>query len=109
MSTVFWDFIPEEPDNIVILYEYVGFEVPYFDTDVSHRSIQISVRNNNASLAKEEAWKIFNKLKADNKRIDFTDTVWGHLTLRQPPFKMREDKNERVFYGFNIGLTTNIE
>ena len=104
----FRDFIPEGPDNIVILYEYAGDPAsPY--TDVVHRSIQVLVRNKSATQSKVLAEKICDAFRLSNEslRIDFTPTRWGQVHIRQTPFKLKQDDKDRVLYVFNLGITTN--
>lgn len=107
----FRDFIPEEPDSLVALIEYRGDPAIPVDPAV-HRSVQITTRDKDADLARQKALEIF-KVFVDNQdetcRIDFTPNRFGQLYLRQPPFRYKTDENDRVYYCFNIGITTNIE
>ena len=105
----FRDFSPEEPDNIIVLTEYKGDEVPNYETDVVHRSVQITTRNTDADAARACALDLAKSLKSDTKFIQFNEKRWGQVTLRQPPFKIEQDENKRTIYGFNIGITTSIE
>ena len=104
----FRDFIP---DNIVAFHEYKGDPPSVFINEV-HRSVQISVRNVNADAARVLAQKLYLALVDDTQedgRITLTDTRWGQLYLREPPYKISQDKSDRVTYGFNLGITTTIE
>lgn len=106
----FRDFIPEMPDNIVAITEYTGNPtVPYEPS--AHRSIQVSVRNKSADEARKKALDIFKALQpeSENCRVDFTSERWGQISFRQAPFRMKTDNNDRVTYGFNMGITTTIE
>lgn len=106
----FRDFVPEAPDNLVAITEYAGNPmVPYEPT--AHRSVQISVRNKSADEARKKALEIFKVLQpeSEDKRVDFTPDRWGQVSFRQPPFRMKTDNNDRVTYGFNMGITTTIE
>lgn len=107
----FRDFIPEEPDSLVALIEYRGDPTIPVDPAV-HRSVQVSTRDKDADLARQKALEIF-KVFVDNqdetRRIDFTATRFGQIYLRQPPFRYKTDENNRVYYCFNIGITTTIE
>lgn len=103
----FRDFVPDKPDNIVILYEYAGEPKLPFESMV-HRSVQVTVRDTDADVARSKALSIFNLLDAEDKVIKFTDNRWGQVSLRQPPAKLKTDKNERVTYGFNVGISTTI-
>jgi hypothetical protein len=104
----FRDFSPESPDNIIVLSEYGGSEVPYYD-EAAHRSVQVKVRDTDADTARQKALQLFKALKSDTKFIRFTETRWGQVTLRQTPFKIEQDENKRTIYGFNMGITTSIE
>ena len=103
----FRDFIPEQPDNVVVLYEYGSDKVLPYDTNV-HRSVQVRVRMKDADAARAkavQACSAFRSLTEDN-RIDFDDTRWGQVYIRQTPFKLSQDESDRVTYCFNLGITT---
>lgn len=102
------DFIPEKPDNLVAVTEYAGSPMVHFEPS-AHRSVQISVRNTSADLARRKALEIFKALQSDNTIVHFTEERWGQVILRQPPFRMKTDSSDRVTYGFNAGITTTIE
>lgn len=104
----FRDFTPEAPDSVVVLHEYKGDPAVPFDPMV-HRSVQIAVRDKNADMARQKALTIFKLLTSDNLIVNFTPTRWGQVYLRQTPFKLGQDNNDRVTYAFNIGVTTTIE
>lgn len=108
---VFRDFTPEGPDSLVALHEYAGDSVSTYDVSV-HRSVQVITRDRDADLARQKAVKVFKALqdaRGYDGRVDFTPTRWGQLYLRQPPFFMKRDENNRTYYAFNIGITTTIE
>lgn len=104
----FRDFSPESPDNVVVLFEYTGDPAIYYDPIVN-RSVQITVRNISANIARQKALDIFKSLVSDNAKIQFTDVRWGLVFLRQHPFRIGTDANNRSIYGFNIGVTTTID
>lgn len=106
----FRDFIPETPDNLVAITEYPGSPAALFDP-AAHRSIQVSVRNLDADSARSKALEIYKVLQptSEDGRLDLTKDRWGQVHLRQTPFRMKTDTSDRVTYGFNIGITTNIE
>jgi len=107
----FRDFIPEEPESLVALIEYRGDPAIPVDPSV-HRSVQVSTRDKDADLARQKAldiFKVFVDNQDENCRIDFTDTRWGQIYLRQTPFRYKTDENNRAYYCFNIGITTTIE
>ena len=107
----FRDFIPEMPDSLVAITEYKGSPTVPYDTTV-HRSVQVSVRDKSADVARHKAleiFKVFQSAQAENARVDFTSERWGQVYLRQPPFRVSTDSSDRVIYAFNIGITTTIE
>lgn len=107
----FRDIFPEEPDNIVVLYEYAGSPAFLQDSAV-HRSVQISARNSDADAARQKIVSIFTAFQTAQKtdgRVDLTSKRWAQVYLRQPPFLLRRDENNRTIYVFNIGVTTTID
>ena len=105
----FRDFMPEAPDNIVVFAEYAGDPVSAY-TDCVHRSVQIKVRGSDAESARAKAIQLINifKSQSEDLRVDFTDTLWGQIYIRQMPFKLSHDESDRIVYCFNLGVTTNI-
>ena len=104
----FRDFTPEAPDSLVALHEYKGDPAVFYDPNVN-RSVQVTVRDKDADVARQKALCIYKLLTSDNLIVQFTPDRWGQVHLRQPPFKIGQDNNDRVTYGFNIGVTTTIE
>jgi hypothetical protein len=104
----FRDFTPEAPDSLVALHEYKGDPAVAYDPNV-HRSVQVTARDKDADVARQKALRIYKLLTSDNLIVQFTPDRWGQVYLRQPPFKIGQDDNDRVTYGFNIGITTTIE
>lgn len=104
----FRDFTPEAPDSLVALHEYKGDPAVFYDPNVN-RSVQITVRDKDADVARQKALDIYKLLMSDNLIVQFTSDRWGQVHLRQTPFKIGQDNNDRVIYGFNIGITTTIE
>ena len=104
----FRDFTPEAPDSLVALHEYKGDPAVSYDQNVN-RSVQVTVRDKDADVARQKALNIYKLLTSDNLIVQFTPDRWGQVHLRQPPFKIGQDDNDRVTYGFNIGITTTIE
>lgn len=105
----FRDFMPEVPDAVVVLHEYMGSPITPF-TDSVHRSVQIKVRDTNAEAARTKALKVLNVFKSEteDRRVDFSKDSWGQVYIRQLPFKLQQDGSNRVTYCFNLGITTNI-
>jgi len=105
----FRDYSPEDPDNVIVLYEYRGSASVSFD-DTTQRAVQVTVRSSDPDYARDKAIEIFNlfKVKECAKRVDFTADRWGQVTLRNTPFKIKVDENDRFIYGFNMGILTTI-
>lgn len=109
---VFHEYMPEEPDNIIFLEELKGSPDTPFDHDLHHRSIRLITRNVDADTAKSLAFslhKIFVSPNVDFEPIHFTETRWGLVYIRQTPFCIGTDENDRTLYCFNIGITTSID
>jgi hypothetical protein len=104
----FRDFTPEAPDSLIALHEYKGDPAVAYDPNV-HRSVQVTARDKDADVARQKALRVYKLLTSDNLIVQFTPDRWGQVYLRQPPFKIGQDDNDRVTYGFNIGITTTIE
>lgn len=104
---IFKDFIPDNPDDIVVVSEYSSLQVVAF-ANASVRSIQIVCRSKSNSKAREKCWKIFDTFLS---RIPIT-TIGGRtcvLAIRNAPFKMEVDKKNRHLYVFNMGVTINFK
>ncbi len=101
----FRDFRPEEPDHVVVLYEYQGSPRIYYEPLVN-RSVQVTVRDKDADAAKQLCDTIYNVLYSSDTVVHFTSNRWGQVYLRQPPFKLSQDSKDRIVYAFNIGVTT---
>lgn len=103
------DFTPEVPDTAITFAEYSGNPVSPF-TDCVHRSIQVKSRSMDAEAARAKALQLFGLFKSDTEsmRVDFSDSLWGQVYIRQTPFKLEQDIAGRVTYCFNLGITTNI-
>lgn len=107
----FRDFIPEIPDSLVSISEYGGSPRVKYEALVN-RSIQVSVRDRNASVARSKAldiYKAFLYNLAEDLSLYLTEDRFCQVYLRQTPFRLRTDATDRVIYGFNIGITTTIE
>lgn len=105
----FRDFTPEAPDSVIVFHEYASDPIPP-DASYVHRSVHVKVRDKSAEAARDKSLQVMSTFVAttDSRRIDFTDTLWGQVYIRQAPFKISQDELDRVSYGFNLGITTNI-
>jgi hypothetical protein len=105
----FRDFTPEAPDRVAVFREYSGDPITPFSSHV-HRSVQVLTRSQSAEDARSLAVSIVGVLRpsAEDMRVDFDETRWGQVYIRQLPFKLSQDESDRVTYCFNLGITTNI-
>lgn len=105
----FRDFMPETPDTATVFHEYAGDPLSPL-TSVVHRAVQVKVRDISAEAARAKALEVLELFKADTEslRVDFSDSLWGQVYIRQVPFKLQQDSSNRVIYCFNLGITTNI-
>lgn len=107
----FWDKMPDEPNRCIALFEYQGLEDLPWETDATHRSVQVVCRNSTASGAKTDVTQVYNLINScleEDSRIDFNGR-FTQTVLRQTPFKIDEDEKNRVTYGFNMGITTSTD
>lgn len=108
ITSAFIDTMNSTPDDAVALYEYAG-QTGLAQAGVSNRSVQVVARSRMSIDAKNMALDIYNALTSDNHIVNFTQERWAMVYLRQPPFKLKVDQNERTYYVFNMGVTTYIE
>lgn len=103
------DFMPEDPDSVIVFHEYSGDPLNPF-TDSVHRSVQVKIRDKSSESARTKAVALCSAFcsSGEDRRIDFTDNLWGQVYVRQSPFKLSQDESGRVAYCFNLGVTTNI-
>lgn len=106
----FRDFVPEDPDNVVVFNEYRGEPLEVGET-ITNRSVQVLVRNKSADDARALAvalCKLFQP-SSDDAVIHLSSERWAQIYIRQTPFKLKQDESDRVYYCFNLGITTSIE
>jgi len=102
---IFRDGSPDTPDYAIILYEYAGnVSIPQVDTTL--RSLQVVVRDFSPTISREKANEIYNLFKTEDGVLSITLDRWCMPHLRQSPFKLKVDTKNRVYYAFNLGMTT---
>lgn len=106
----FSDIVPSEPDNLISFYEYEGDPLNPFAGFVN-RSMQVIVRNVSPDVSRQVSWSIYKSFIADteNLLVKFTGSKEGQVYLRQTPFKLKEDENGRIYYCFNMGISTSVD
>lgn len=102
---IFRDIAPDSPDSATILYEYSGY-TPMPQIMGVERPIQIVCRDLSATAAKTKARSLYNALITDDSVLNLTTDRWCTLSFKEPPFKLKEDEKERIYYGFNVRATT---
>lgn len=103
---MFVDNQPDTPIKIVVLSEYYGSGPALGAKDFSNRSVQLTVRAGTTREAKELCWKIFQVLNNTENRIVDIGSRMTMIYPRQTPFKMRQDSQGRIYYVFNMGVST---
>ena len=103
----FWDKLLDKPDSCIVVFEYTGFAEVSYEPAV-HRSVQVVCREPSASLAKASVTKVHNLIRSslDETGVIYLNGRFTQTSIRQTPFKLNEDKESRVTYGFNLGITT---
>ena len=101
----FRDFTPEEPDSVFVILEYAGAPTPLHHT-LTHRSLQLTFRANEARVAKAKCKQVFDELSPVDRHKVLSNGRWCQIYPRQSPFKIKVDDAGRTTYGFNIGITT---
>lgn len=104
----FRDYTPDDPDEVVVIYEYTGAPFPDTDTNATHRSLQISVRSVSSDDAKGLARDICDSLRTETNYVQLTETTWSLIYIRNAPVKIKVDDRNRSTYAFNIGITSSM-
>lgn len=102
---IFRDNTPDSPDSLVTLFEYQGEPAPLNEA-IAHRSVQIVARASSATAAKLKARELYALVSPLNRYLKLTAERWCQLYPRQTPFKIKTDSSGRIYYGFNLGVTT---
>jgi len=105
-TDVFLDNKPDQPDNLISIFEYSGSTT---NVSILDRRIQILVRNKSYSIARSKAWAIFNLLDKSEEKgegIQLTQTRVSIINGLQQPFKLETDANERSVFICNYAVAT---
>ena len=103
---IFRDNCPEAPDSLVVLTEYQGTPIA-LHSGHADRSVQVMARDKSATKAKQKADALYSALCPDEQTLKLTATRWCIMHSRGVAIKIKTDKTNRVYYGFNVGITTN--
>ena len=104
-TLIFRDTMPDKPDNAIALYEYQGSK-DFPQIDGATRPVQIVVRDKSATAAKVLARQLYNLLQTDDSILYLTAERWAIVYLKEPPFKLKADDKDRIYYCFNVITTT---
>ena len=105
-TDLFRDKIPDSPDAVIVLSEYEGSPLS-FGCGAADRSVQCIVRALTHTAAKSTSWGVFNALVDPLEPIkNFTASRWGIVHARHTPVKFQEDRQHRILFVFNLGVTT---
>ncbi len=107
---MFRDTIPDEPDEVIVFYEYDGRTASTLFNPTIVRYVQVTVRHPKASVSRAKALSIFKLFQSEDEGIlDLPNDRWAIVKPLQSPFKLNEDGKSRSYYGFNMAITTNCE
>lgn len=101
---VFLDYLPDKPDNCVVLNEYDGGAISAGGESITH-SVQVIVRGENIAGLKERVWKIF-WLFTEFEPLFLLGCKMTVITPRQNPHKFDADEKGRTAYIFNMTVVT---
>jgi len=104
---IFKDYSPKDPDSCICVYEYNG-SAPALFTDMSVRSVQITVRARNSTEAKPKCWALYKLLRKEDLLIQLGNRKCI-ISTRNTPLKIGVDEKQRVIWAFNLGITTNFD
>ncbi|MHA1302890.1 MAG: minor capsid protein [Candidatus Heimdallarchaeaceae archaeon] len=106
-TDIFRDNLPDSPDNCVGLLEFEG--IPSFTSDVSNRSVQVTVRNTDYETARSNIWTLYNciyKPESDVRIVNLTSSRWAIITARGNPRFLRRDESYRSIFLFILSIVT---
>lgn len=107
-TTLFWDFEPDSPDNIITVLDEEGPTIPEADSlQVDIFGVQIIVRNDNKSTAKEISKAIHKMIVGfgGESLINGGDIV-SYITINTPPTSIGKDDKGRNKYSSHYNIRT---
>lgn len=100
--SIFIDFEPDMPDNIIAVAEYGGYPI-ITQTGAAYRSVRVTVRHKNADTAHRAIWDAYKLLDTPEDRIhDSTGKMWKIMQAEQTPYRIAEDISGRMVMRFNM-------
>lgn len=101
---IFKDFAPKLPHRCLCVYEYAGSK-PSQWAPISVRSFQIVSRDKTKKVAREKAWELYQKLLPLHDDIITLGGVDGIISLRDTPYLIDIDNENRALVSFNLAIT----
>lgn len=106
-TDIFRNFEPDTPDEVVILNEY-NTSPTVVGSDAYTRDVQVVARAKTAAGAETKSRQLFDALVHPiDPIITLTLTREVVISAHQLPLKYRVDEETRVYYAFNLAVTTN--
>lgn len=104
---IFKEFMPDKQklSYAVSLNEYAGTGNAPF-TDVSVRSVQVEVRSENITTARDKCWELYKLFNIDGNMLTYKDRTMI-IQSRNTPIKIGVDSKNRYMVAYNMAVTTN--
>jgi|GEM_PF-1527575 len=96
------------PDGMVVLFDYAGLPIDDRDSDFRQLSLQVNVRSTKYITALERAETVSAVLKdigntvKGRTPIKIDGAIYFKFTALQPPFRLREDEQGRIYFAQNF-------
>ena len=105
-ADIFLDRQPDEPANVVILYDTAG-PGSYSQLQDLRRTVQVRVRHTGYDTGYAKVWSVFNLLDKPGARcLVLPGGRRASCKAMQPPELMGQDANGRWFWVFNLEIVT---
>jgi hypothetical protein len=106
---IFENYEPEMPNKCIMLHSYDSVLSTDKGNEASLRFVQVVARDTGSSGAQQLAQQLFELFfRPDEEITDLPNNRWALVFPRQVPFKLKEDHERRVYWVFNVSITTNI-
>lgn len=101
------DAIGDEPDTAMVLYTY---DSKLFGGQIagSEEAVQIVVRSLVPTTAYDVALKALKSLKTEDEIVSLSTTREAKVEIQGLPIKIKTDETNRLYYAFNVYITSNI-
>lgn len=101
------DAIDDEPDTAMVLYTY---DSRLFGGQIagSEEAVQIVVRSLVPTTAYNIALEALKSLQSEDEIVQLTTTRQAKVAIQGLPIKIKTDETNRLYYAFNVYITSNI-